>query len=171
MKKMCILLCCVLILQLLCACGDKKEDFKEPVNFYYTRAEIAYNAQDAVLQAETREGYNYHDNVIAFLHAYLLGPESEELQTVVPTDVYPVSCSVEGSLARVVLSSQFSKLTGIKLTTACSAILMSLHDYAGIDTLHISAKESQLDDKDIFILTMDEIVLMDTMNSQNESER
>ncbi|MBQ8359084.1 MAG: GerMN domain-containing protein [Oscillospiraceae bacterium] len=171
MKRACLLLCCALILQILSGCGKKDDDFELPVNFYYSNKEIAYNSQTGVIQAEKREGQSFHGNVTALLHAYLLGPHSDELYSPIPKDVYLVSCQIENDAAYIVLSAQFSKLSGIGLTTGCSAILMTLHDYAGVNDLVIRAKDSQLDGKDTLELSTDSIVLIDTVsNEQSELE-
>jgi len=162
MRKICILLCCVLILQLFCSCSGKREDFREPVNFYYGNKEISYNSPTGVIRAEVREGSSFHGNLTAFLLAYLLGPASTELYSFIPSDVYVVSCEVNENTATIVLSAQFADLSGVELSAACSALLMTLHDYTGAETLIISAKDSQLDAKDEIIIQMGDIVLMDT---------
>lgn len=166
MKKICLLLCCILILQLLCSCSGNKEEFEYPVNFYYVNNEIFYNSASGVIQAEKREGKLFQNNLTAFLYTYLLGPASTELQSLIPTDVYLVSCSASDDVVNIVFNSRFSNLTGVKLSTACAAILMSVYDYTGIDTIRISAKDSKLEDKDVIVLSMDDIVLMDSENDK-----
>ena len=163
MKKLSLLICCALLAQLLCSCAAKKEEMKEPVNFYYCNSNIAYNSPTGVIQAEVRESAGFHGNLLAFLRAYLQGPVNSELKRFVPADVYVVSCQIDADRVILVMSSQFSNLSGIELTTACSALLMTIHDYTGAQTLQISAKDAQLDDKNEIILTMDDIVLIDTV--------
>ena len=168
MKKISILLCCALIMQMFCSCTANKEEFQEPVNFYYGNKEIFYNSPAGVIQAELREGNNFHGNLTAFLRAYLLGPMSSDLYSFVPSDVYVVSCEVNEGYAVVVLSSQFSNLSGVELSAACSALLMTLHDYTGIETLELKVKDSQLDGKSEIIIGINDIVLMDTAVSDTE---
>lgn len=165
MKKVCVILCCCLLLQSLCACAGNQEEFKEPVNFFYLNKEISYHSPTGVIQPETIEGSAFHDNLTAFLNAYLRGPVSEELESPIPADVYLVSCEITNDTAAVVLSSQFSKLSGVELSTACSALALSVHSFAGTEGLQISAKNSQLDDKDMIILDIDDIVLIDVAES------
>lgn len=165
MKKLCFLLCCVFVLQLFSGCTKKNDSFQVPVNFYYSTKEIKYNTPDSVIQAETREGAVYANDVEAFIHAYLQGPVSSDLQSIIPSDVYLVSCEVEGDTVCIVLSTQISKLSGISLLTACSALFLSLQDFAGTQTLQISAEDSLLDDKDVLTITADEIVLVDAVNA------
>lgn len=161
MKKICILICCCLLLQMLCSCSGKKEEFEDPVSFFYCNREIAYNSPTGVIQAETREGSGFQGNLTAFLNAYLRGPVSTELESPVPSDVSLVSCERNGDTVTIVLSAQFSKLTGIELSTACSALMMTVYDYTGAETLQVRAKDSQLDDKNEIVLGIDDIVLID----------
>ena len=162
MKRFTIFLCCVLLLSAFCSCSAKDEEFEAPVNFYYCSKEISYNSPTGVIQPEIREGVGYYNNLTAFLRAYLLGPVSDELVSFIPADAYLVSCHVDEGVATVVMSTQFAKLSGVDLSAACSALLMTIHDYTGANTLKVSAKDSLLDAKDEFVITMDEIVLMDT---------
>ena len=163
MKKLSLLICCALLVQLFCSCATKKEDFVEPINFYYCNSNIAYNSTTGVIQAEVRESAGFHGNLLAFLRAYLQGPANSELKRFIPPDVSIVSCQIEADRVNLVLSSQFSNLSGIELTTACSALLMTIHDYTGVQTLQISAKDAHLDDKNEIILTIDDVVLIDTV--------
>ena len=163
MKKLAILMCMILLPPSLWGCGNKTDDFTEPVKFYYEKKDISYNSEFGVLEPEVREGAGFQGNATAFMHAYLRGPESDSLQGIIPSDVYLVSCTIDGDAAYITLSSQFANLTGMKLTTACSAVLRSLHDYTGIDTLTIRAKDQKLEDQDEIVMTMDDIVLIDTV--------
>ena len=163
MRKLCLLVCCALLMQMLCSCAPKKEEFIEPVNFYYANSNISYNSPMGVIQPEVHEGSGFYDNLLSFLGAYLQGPTSSELKRLIPTDIYIVSCRVESDCVNLVMSSQFSNLSGIKLTAACSALLMTIHDYTGMEALKISAKDAHLDDKSEIILRMDDLVLIDSV--------
>lgn len=164
MKKVCLLICSALILQMLCSCAAKKEDYLVPTQFYYGTKEITYHSPTGVIQAETREGAEYQGNLDAFLRAYLQGPVSTQLQLIIPSDTSLVSYETDGSTICIVMSAQLSKLSGISLLTACSALFLSLHDFSGIETLRVSAEGCQLDEKDEIVITMDDIVLMDMVN-------
>ena len=161
MKKLAILMCCAVFLQILLGCGAAKDDYKEPVNFYYEKTNVSYDSSSGVIEKETREGSVFQGNLTAFLHAYLRGPESDILQSIIPSDVYLVSCEIIDNTAYITLSSQFAKLSGVRLTTACSALLLTMHDYVGIDTLSIRAKDVQIDDKNSIILKMEDVILID----------
>ena len=163
MKKVCIMLCCVLLLQLLCACTGHKEEFEKPVNFYYCNTEIFYNSPLGVIHPESREGAGFHGNMTAMLRSYFLGPVSSNLELVIPPDIYMVSCEKIGDEVSIVMSNQFSKLTEMDLSIACSALLLTVHDFTGAETLRISAKDAKVNDKDEFVLSISDIELVDTI--------
>ena len=161
MKKLCIFLCCLLILPMLAACGSKAEDFNVPVHYYFSNREISYNKQNGVIQAEIREGADLQGNLTAYLHSYLRGPVSSDLIRIIPSDVYLVSCNLNGKTAEIVFSNQFSNLTGLELVSACSSLMLSVNAFTGADTICISAKNALINEKDVFVITMDDIVLTD----------
>jgi len=163
MKKISLLICISLIICIFGGCAAKKQEFQTPVNFYYAKKDITYNSVSGVLQPEVREGAGFHGNLTACLRAYMLGPSSQDLQQLIPTDVYMVSCQEDEESVSVVMSNTFSQLSGVDLTTACSALLMTIHDYKGANVLHISVKDGLLDDMAVLTLSMDDIVLIDTV--------
>lgn len=161
MKKINILLCVVLVFQMLCACSDKVEEFNEPINFYYYNNKVIYNSPTGVICPEVREGAGYHGNLTGFLQSYLNGPKSDTVRSIIPSDVYLVSCDLNDDVAQVLFSKSFEKLSGIDLSMACCALLLTVHDYTGANTIVISAKDGKIDDKDYVTFSMDDIVLVD----------
>lgn len=162
MKKICILICCVLILHMLGACSAQKEELQEPVNFYYFNKEIAYNTDSGVICAEVREGSGFSGNLEEMLDVYLSGPGSNTLYSLIPSDTHLIACEIENNQVHVVFDKEFAQLSGIDLSLACSAILLTVRDYAGAEALVVSAKNAQLNEKDQFKISIDDIVLMDT---------
>ena len=169
MKKLCFLLCCILSLQLLIGCSRNNEEIQQPVNFYYINKEISYNTEQGVICSEIREGARF-SSLEDLLREYLAGPDSLDLQSLMPDSVSLQSCVVENETVHICLSSEFAGLSGVKLTTVCSAILLTVHDYVGAQTIYVSAANEKLDDKDVFQLSMDGIVLMDTVASMETKE-
>ena len=163
MKKLCLLLCCTILLSLFCACSAKNEDFQQPVNFYYSNVEIGYNSPTAVIKPEIREGAFYNDNVEQLLEDYLAGPREQGLHCAVPDGTKLIHCNNEECVVHIMFSEEFAELSGIELSVCCSCILRTLHEYADIHTVHISAMNAQLDDELEFVLNIDDIVLMDSV--------
>lgn len=162
MKKLCSLLCCVLFLQFLGACSGSN-DVSQPIDFYYCNVETGYNNPSAVICPESREAAFYNGSVERMLQDYLAGPRAEDLYSPVPADAELVSCLVEEGDVYILLSQEFAELSGIKLSVCCSCILMTLHEFTDVHTLHISAQDAQLDEKKEIVLNIDDIILMDTV--------
>ena len=146
---------------MLCACASKQEELKEPVNFYYCKNEATFNSPTGVICPEVREGVGYHGNLTAFLQSYLNGPKSDAVRSIIPSDVYLVSCELIDDEVQILFNKSFEKLSGIDLSTACCALLLTVHDYTGANTIVISAKDGKIDDQDYVTLSIDDIVLVD----------
>ena len=169
MKKIFCLLSCILLVLLMIACSGKKKDIQQPVNFYYLNSDISYNTPTGVISAEVREGAEFQ-NFKQLLEVYLKGPISSELQSLIPIGVKLQSCVIEEDSLNILFSPQFAELSGVKLTAVSSAILLTAHDYLGVQTLCIRVEGSQLDEKDMLVLSMDDIVLSDTLPSEMAKE-
>ena len=161
MKKLGILILCAILVLSLSACNQKNADIQEPVNFYYCRDEITYNTPDAVIRAEVHEGAGFLEDPEKMLRSYLLGPNSHNYVSLIPTNTTPVSVEITEGVAYVKFSDEFSKLSGMKLTTACSCIALTLSEYSGVNAVHISAETELLDNKDEIIITASDIILLD----------
>lgn len=169
MKKICLLLCHIMLFQLFVGCSGKEDNIQQPVNFYYINKEIMYNTTEGVIGSEIREGAKFMD-FDDLLRVYLEGPASSHLHSLLPNGTSLLSCAIEDKTAQILLSSQFSELSGIKLTTVCSAILLTARDYADVQTIYVRAEGSRLDGKEEFVLSLDELVLMDTETSDDPKE-
>ena len=163
MRRMICIFCCMFLFFSLCACNHQTEELQEPTNFYYINKNISYNSPSGVISAETREAVTFDGDLNLFLSSYLEGPKSSNLQTYIPAEVRIVSCELSDNEAVLIFSEEFSKLSGYKLSAASCALLMSVHDFLGVNALSISVENGRLDDKDNLHLTMDDIVLMDSL--------
>ena len=163
MRKIACIFCCIMLLTLLCACGNKNEEFQSPVNFYYVNKDISYNSPTSVICTEVREGISFYGNLTVFLRAYLDGPKSSDLQTYIPTGTELLSCVVSGNAATLTFSEEFSKLNGSRLSVASGALLLSANDFANINTIVIRVENGRWDEKDELCMSMDELVLMDSV--------
>lgn len=169
MRKLTLLLCLVLLIQLFPGCSSGKDEFITPVNFYYVNKEITYNSDKDVINSEVREGAQFR-NTDDLLKAYLSGPLSDDMQNLIPLGTTLISFTTEDDSAYIQFSSHFSGLSGVRLISASAALLLTVHDYAGINQITISAENSQLDDKDELTLSMDDIVLFDAIAVDEQKE-
>lgn len=160
MRKAFAVLLCISLIVSLYGCKRNKAEIQEPVEFYYC-FETVFKTDDGVTGSETREAAHFNGNLEQLLQVYLLGPVSDELTSPLPYAVKLVSLEQVNDSVYLTLSREFSTLSGIRLTTACSCIVMTLHDYAGINQVCFRAASGQLDNKDEFIMSITDIVLSD----------
>lgn len=161
MKKLSILLCCILLLQILCACGKTEEVMRQPVTFYYRNAEVEYNTSGGVIGYEIREAAFCMGSKELLIQEYLTGPNAESLRNPVPEDAKLVKFYTENRESYLVFSQEFAELSGIDLSVCCSCILLTLNDFANVQTIHVSAENSLLDEKKEFVLSMGNIEFTD----------
>ena len=163
MRKIIVMCLCVVIVLSLCACDRRESRTDVPVNFYYCKEEIIYNSESGVIEAEIHEGDRFHSDVEAMLHAYLQGPRSNDNILLVPEQTNLVSVKIEHERAYVVFTDAYSQLSGIELTTACSCIAMTLHDYTGVKEVIFSTENELLDNKENFVIRVEDLVWQDVM--------
>ena len=115
-----VLLCCFLI---GCHYSDSG-DILEPVKFYYPRnsSDFVYGSADGVIAPEIREGSGHTGDLKYLLSMYLRGPQDSELRSPFPADCKLLDVSVRGNALTVRLSSAFTALENLELTTACAAL-------------------------------------------------
>ena len=163
MKRLLCVLCCIALLPIFSGCRNKEEEILEPANFYYLKENITYNSEHGVICPEVREAAGLHKDLMMFIKLYLQGPESSAFEAAIPDDVTLVTCAVINETVTLTLSENFSKLSGARLSAACTALLLSVRDFTGAESIRISAKDSLLDEKEDIYLTIDDIVLIDSV--------
>ena len=161
MKKSFILLLCIVLIFSLCACRQKHTDFQEPVNFYYCADEVSYNTSDAVIGMQVHEGVDFHTDPEKMLKSYLRGPKSNDYTSLIPNGTALISYDVIGDVCYLKFSDEFAQLSGIRLSTACSCIVLTLNDYSGVETVSFSTQTQQLDNKDELVISASDIILLD----------
>lgn len=161
MKKTVLLIFAALLGILLLGCGKDSTEFVEPANFYYLQREISYNSSNGVICPEIVDIAEYGADTMKILNAYLTGPKSQDLISPIPTGVRIQSCSIQGQEASLTLSREFSALTGVKLSSACSCIALTLGEFADVEIVHFQIDEEMLDGKEQITLMISDIVLLD----------
>lgn len=163
MKKITVVFLCMSVILSLCACSQRESKIAEPVNFYYCKEEIVYHFASGVIEAEIHEGADFQNDAERMLHAYLQGPRSNDNILLVPEQTNLVSVKIEHERAYVVFTDAYSQLSGIELTTACSCIAMTLHDYTGVKEVFFSTENELLDNKENFVIRVEDLVWQDVM--------
>ena len=168
MKRLLCVLCCILLLPVTSGCKRNQTEILEPANFYYLNKDIVYNSAAGVISYEIREAADMHKDLTVFLNAYLQGPESSKLESAIPADVELITCAVIDETVTLTFSEGFAKLSGARLSSTCTALLLSVHDFTGAESIRIRARDSLLDEKEDIYLTMNDIVLIDTVVQSEE---
>ena len=66
--------------------GCQTEELRSPSSFYYYRSDPKFAGTDGVIAPETRELAGIEENLDAILSLYFRGPESRELENLIPAD-------------------------------------------------------------------------------------
>lgn len=166
MKRFTAMILCILWMLSLCACEQKQDEIQEPVNFYYCKEEISYQSVNGVIEAEICEGVNHRGDVESMLSAYLQGPYSPAYIAPFPANTELLSIQFLDGEAYLTFNDAFAQLTGMKLSTACSCITLTLAEYTDVETVRFTAATQQLDNKDEIVLKVSDIVLLDTVEME-----
>lgn len=161
MKKTVLLIFAALLGILLLGCGKDSTEFVEPANFYYLQRDISYNSTNGVICPETVDIAEYDADPMKILNAYLGGPKSQDLISPIPFGVRIQSCSIQGQEALLTLSREFSVLSGVKLSSACSCIALTLGEFADVETVRFQIDEELLDGKEQIAIMIPDIILLD----------
>ena len=172
MKRLfCFLLCGILLLGLF-ACAAQKEDFINPISFYYLRVQLPgqlhHGAVDSVISPEVREGKGIIKDIKMLLDYYMAGPLSDNYASPFPSDTTLIDWHMEGKTLCVVLSDQAATLSGVDLTLACACMTKTFLGLRDLDAVRIQAETLSLDGKPY--ITMDDKSLLLLDNSMTTTE-
>lgn len=169
-RTICLILSAVLLFG-LCACSQDRDNFQQPVIFYYTHPEelISFNSEEGVVSSEMREGKNYTNDLQGLLDLYLCGPVSDELRSPFPAGVNVQTMVPEGNTLQITLSPEFAKLTGLDLTIACACLSMTVLELTEYEAVRIDAADALLDESNSITMTWDSLLRLDIANVQEDA--
>ena len=127
MRKVGAMICVLLCIAMLCACGRQAPEYAQPAKFFYCNKEISYNSPNGVISSEIRD-----------------------------------------TTIHLSFSKELAQLSGVELTTAGACLMLSLHEFSGIDTLILTAEGELMDEKEAFTISMEDIVTMDTVTDMKQ---
>lgn len=161
MKKFLCIALAVLLLVPFAGCSRQETDIQDPVAFYYRKSKTAYSGVDGVIAKEIRDAQGKTGDPAALVSQYLRGPESQELSQTFPKDVTLVSLWTDDSTTHIVLSDDFSALTGLDLTIACACLTMTVCELTGTASMRVRTENTLLDGIRSITVNRDDIVLLD----------
>ena len=154
-------LCCT-------ACTRKNVSLQKPAAFYYCNAEVPYDGKTGGITAEMRESANFADDMIALLNEYLKGPLAEGFLSPFPDNVRIASFNTSATTVTVVLSREFSQLSGLDLIIACACITMTCLELSDAQTIRIRAQDATLDGAEFIEMSESSLLLIDFVPSVEE---
>ena len=113
----------VLALLLLSGCGIIGERIKDPVTFYYIRADYQKNMGEVIV-SEIREASGHKDDLPYLLALYSMGPASDDLQAPFPANIRILPTEHTDAGIVLSLSDTLENMTDAEYTlgSACLAL-------------------------------------------------
>ncbi len=129
MKRFVALLLTVAIVFELFGCSAPAEPVDDAIHFYYPKAEfylseseIDFFSENGIIGQENRQ-VSHQTEPEYLINLYLRGPQSPELISPFPDQVTVINTNLNNNSLHLIMSPQFSTLTDIDLTIACSCLV------------------------------------------------
>ncbi len=162
MKRWIHIVIATLVLLSCLGCANKKTEYVHPVNVYYCRDEVAFNSEDGVFYPEIREFAGYEQDLIYFMNLYLNGPGDNDLYAPFPTGAKILELDAGKNETRILLSTQFSLLSGYELTISCACISKTLMELTDCETVNFYIDGMQENESNEIVMSKDKLLLKDT---------
>ena len=131
------------------SCAEHAQDDEESGYALYFLSDLSSSGGgDAIAASGTRftpdETMETEDCVRALMEALLSGPSDVSLRSPIPEGTALRSVEVSGRRARVDLSAQYGRLSGIDLSLADYCITLTLSQLPNVNAVSITAEGSEL---------------------------
>ncbi len=152
-----------LCLLLLSGCGGGTTPPEGHYALYFQERDLRHAAGDSALRAEWvrlpgSEALEGSALAAALLEELLAGPADETLKSAVPAGTSLLSLSLEGSQATVDLSSPYGTLSGVALTLADQAVVLTLTQLPEILSVKITVRGRELAYRSKQVLTARDVL-------------
>ena len=162
MKRFLCLLLTVFILVCSAGCHKDAENYEAPANFYYLNAEVAFFEIDSVIAPEIRETADHNRKLLSILNEYLKGPVSDKLVSPFPANLNAIHIQQNNGAYSIMFSKQFSALSGLDLTIACSCICATVTELTGCQSVEIKSEGALPGNAESLVFTYDSLQFLDT---------
>lgn len=137
-------------------CAKFGDRIKEPVTFYYLRAEYQYGSDSGVIGSEEREASGHRENLSYLLALYLMGPSGEDLVSPIPRGIRFLSVEQTDTLITLNLSDTASVLTDADYSLACACLTLTCLDLTEAETVTVNSGTRSV------TMTWDNLILYDS---------
>lgn len=160
MKRIICSLLLIICIFTLCACSQK-ETIRKPVEFYYCAETITYNSTTGVITPETRESDGMENDPEALIALYLKGPTHEGYYSPFPKNITVLNINFDPTVTTIMLSKDFSTLSGYRLTLACACLAKTVIGLTGCESVSIGAQDALLDGNTYIQMSEETLTLID----------
>lgn len=147
---------------LLSGCSFSGEHLKEPVTFYYVRADYPFTAKDSIFAAEEREASGHREDLSYLMALYLIGPTGEDLVSPIPKGTRIYSAELNEDTVCLNMSNTDSTLTDSGFTIACACLSLTCIGLTGAAKVTITSGERTV------TMTADTLMLYDIPTQPTE---
>lgn len=159
MRYFAILLCLLTIFQFAGCTG--KDNFREPVTFYYCVNDIDHLNDPQVFGKEIREGVPFLDDLNGFFNEYLNGPLDDGLFNPFPEGSKVTDVKREGNVLTLHLSQHFDRLPLEKLSMAIACLVQTAFDHISAPVVLLIPNGSFIDGSTYKTFTADSFLYTD----------
>lgn len=158
-------ICLILLLSLfLSGCALFAERIKEPVTFYYVRAEYPYSTTESIIGSEEREASGHRSDLSYLLALYLIGPSDEELVSPIPKGTRIYSVTLEKDTIYLNLSDTANTLTDSGFSIACACLSMTCLGLTNAEQVTITSGDR------VVTMSADTLMLYDIPTENQSTE-
>lgn len=166
-KKFISTLLSLLCLVVFSSCSVyKNSPSNTEVNFYYLRNSTEYNAEDGLLNAESRSvsEYSSDEDWMNIINLYLKGPIDNNYISPFPAGTTLQRYSINNNAITVFLSNQISQLEGYDLTLACACLTKTIMESKSFHAVEIRAEGGKMGDFISITMTEESLLLLDNFS-------
>lgn len=157
----------ILLISLFCSllgCSFGESSLKEPIVFYYQRAEFQYGTADAVVTPEKRDVSGHDNDYNYLLSLYLMGPLDESLCSPFPVGTKLSAFSQKDNKITVTLSAEQDNFSEAGFSLAAACFGLTCISMTGADEITVTFGDRST------VITAENLVLFDTGYENSSSE-
>ncbi len=149
----------LLVCLLLTGCADK---IKEPVTFYYIRADYPEDMQNVIV-SEQRESSGHREDLSYLMALYFMGPAADDLVSPIPKGVSLLHVSQEAGHITLELSATEKSMSDSEFSLACACLSLTCMDMTQADSVTVNSGSRSV------TMTADTLVLQDSGTATKET--